>query len=229
MKKYFFWAFFLMQFLLENEIIFAQSTKENSLKENPITESKKDMGKDTTKPINLLADEVLNKKTIFTDFAKAQKNYSEVYRFILKNTGGAYGKVKEIPWRMDTLQNLQSFQCINEDITEIPPRFTKLIQLQRLYLGNNLFKNIPKEIFLLKNLKILDMQHNQITHISEDISKLEKLEMLFLNDNLSLEKLPLEALKKLPNLKKISLKNNPISLEMRKIIRRSLTKVQVDF
>ncbi len=188
--------------------------------------------KDTTKPkkiINLLSEEVLNKMPIFMDFVKAQKNYSEVYRFILKNTGGAYGKVKEIPYRMDTLENLQSFQCINEDITEIPTRFTKLIQLQRLYLGNNLFKDIPKEVFLLENLKILDMQFNQITHISEDISKLQKLEMLFLNNNPNLEKLPLEALKKLPNLKRIVLKNTPISVEMRKIIRRNLTKVHIEF
>lgn len=206
----------LFIFLSQN-FVFAQQNKKDTLK------------KDTLKKFILLNEEALNKTPIFTDYVKAQKNYKDVFRFILKNTSGVYGKVKEIPFNMDTLENLQSFQCINEDIQEISPRFTKLILLQRLYLGNNLFKNIPKEVFLLKNLKILDMQYNQIAHISEDISKLEKLEIMYLNHNKNLETLPIEALKKLPNLKKIILKDTNISMEMRRIIRRNLTKVQIEF
>jgi len=176
-----------------------------------------------------LMEEELQQKPIYTDLMKAMQDYDKVYRLKLKGSGGFYGKIDEVHPRIDTLENLQYFYIVNEALTALPPKFAELHYLQQLYLSGNRFENIPKPIFQLIHLKRLDLRANNIQKVSDRISELRSLEYLYLNDNRTLDDLPVYEIKKLKKLKLINIKNTSIPWEKMQLLEKEMPNTKVEY
>lgn len=61
--------------------------------------------------------------------------------------------------------------------------FSKLVNLESLFLGDNKFYNFPEPTLALVKLKKLSLGYNQISSIPSQVSKLINLESLFLENN----------------------------------------------
>ncbi|NJO00501.1 MAG: hypothetical protein HC880_01380 [Bacteroidia bacterium] len=177
----------------------------------------------------LLSEEELSKKPIYNNLLRAYQEYDKVFRLALKGSGGYYGKVDAIPADIDTLVNLQYFYVVNEALSDLPPSFGALQNLQQLYLSGNKFQQIPDTVFTLKNLKRLDMRANQLSRIPAEIEKLSELEYLYINDNRTLDTLPIEAIARLKNLKVLNATNTRIPREQLIKIKERLTQAEIHY
>jgi Leucine-rich repeat (LRR) protein len=179
----------------------------------------------------VLSEEELAKKPIYSNLAKAYAKHLEVYKVHLKSSGSFYGKIDALPFNIDTLKNLQQFQVVSEALSGLPQKFAKLELMQNLYLGGNKFSTIPEVVFQLKKLKKLDLQKNQITRIPAEIEKLENLEYLYLNDNRNLDFLLIDSFKKLKKLKVITLQNTSLPASVVKDLKKYITwaKIEINY
>ncbi|TAE72916.1 MAG: leucine-rich repeat domain-containing protein [Bacteroidetes bacterium] len=175
----------------------------------------------------VLSEEDLSKKPMYSNFARAYQKSEEVYKITLKSGSSIYGKIDGLPIDIDTLKNLQFIQVINEKLQNLPPRFAKLQYMQQIYMSGNKFPVIPPAIYVLKNLKRLDLQKNEISIIVNDIDKLENLEYLYLNDN-PLVFLSVEHFRKLKKLKFLNIKNTKLPEPIIKDLKKYLTWVKID-
>lgn len=177
----------------------------------------------------LLSEDDLLKKPIYTNLNKAFKEYSQVYRLRLKGSGGYYGKITAIHPKIDSLYNLQDFYVVNEALEDLPPSFGALQNLQFLYLSGNKFTDLPDTIYSFQYLKRLDIQRNQLTKISSKIDQLQNLEFFYINDNRNLKELPLDAIKKLKKLKYLNAKNTSIPRTVLEKIQEMLPRAQIEY
>lgn len=148
---------------------------------------------------------------------------------------------------VDTLRSF-SKTCIN--ITELPPKFYKLIQLveigidspsidtisseiknftklESLSLTKSKIHSLPPEIRHLQRLKNLNLGCNQLDSLPSEIGELQNLEYLDLFRN-NITSLP-SSIRNLKKLKRLNLIENPISQEERKRIRKLLPKCDIRF
>jgi internalin A len=91
-------------------------------------------------------------------------------------------------------------------LTEVPAKLGKLVNLTELYLFDNQLTEIPAELGNLVNLTRLFLDQNQLGSVPEFIRQLTKLTRIDLNDNVIIA-LP-EFLKSLPNLQAVFLHGN---------------------
>ncbi len=177
----------------------------------------------------LLSEADLAKKPLYSNIGQAFKQADKVYRLQLKTSGSLYGKVTEIHHRIDSLLNLQYFQCANEALEELPQSMGALKNLQQLYLSGNKITALPDTIFQLKNLKRLDLTGNQLSKISDKIANFSQLELLYLHNNKTLTSLPIAQVGKLQNLKFLNLRGTKIPREQCQKIQKLLPKCKVEF
>lgn len=177
----------------------------------------------------LLSERELNREPIYTNLLKAFRNYENVYRLKLQNSGGVYGKIDAIHPKIDSLENLQYFYVVNENLQNLPPSFGKLQKLQYLYLSGNFFNAIPDTVFSLKNLKVMYFSRNDLRALPDKIAKLEKLEALYLDDNKELDFIPVEAIARLTRLKLINLSGTAVPKEQIALLRKKMTWARIEY
>lgn len=101
---------------------------------------------------------------------------------------------------------ITSLSLFGNKLMDLPPEFTRLQQLEVLYLGKNEFSQFPEEICRLKSLRILSLAYNNLDSLPECLCELENLEWLLLNNN-QLVHLP-DSMGKLKKLEQLYLKRN---------------------
>ena len=178
---------------------------------------------------SLLSEADLAKKPLYTNIGQAFKQWDKVYKLQLKTSGSLYGKVTEVHHRIDSLANLQYFQCANEALTDIPEGFGALQNLQQLYLSGNKIEMLPDTLYKLRNLKRLDLAGNRLVKISDKIANFSQLELLYLHNNKTLKALPIEQVGKLQNLKFLNLRGTHIPREQLQKLHKLLPKCKVEF
>ena len=91
-----------------------------------------------------------------------------------------------VPKSIFDYPNLKVLWLRNNHITEIPPNFTTLTQLEELSLGSNPIKDMRETLDILSklpNLEELDLENTQIKSVPDNIKQLKKLKVLFLWGN----------------------------------------------
>jgi len=177
----------------------------------------------------LLSEAELGRKPTFTNIAQAYRQPDKVYRLQLKTSGSLYGKVTEVHYRIDSLINLQYFQCSNEALQALPASFGSLRNMQQVYLSGNKFETLPDTLYQLKNLKRLDLAGNQLLKISDKISNFAQLELLYLHNNKMLKDLPIIQISKLQNLRFLNIRGTKIPREQALKLQKLLPRCKVEF
>ncbi len=177
----------------------------------------------------LLSEAELGRKPTVTNIAQAYRQPNKVYRLQLKTSGSLYGKVTEVHYRIDSLVNLQYFQCSNEALEVLPASFGTLRNMQQLYLSGNKLAILPDTLYQLRNLKRLDLAGNQLIKISDKISNFTQLELLYLHNNKTLNELPLFQIGKLQNLRFLNIRGTKIPREQAQKLQKLLPKCKVEF
>lgn len=127
----------------------------------------------------------------------------------------------------DRIENIENFKCPNIKI--LPDGISSLKNLEELYLISNDLLELPISLKELPHLKILDLSHNQKINL-DAVYFLEKLEELHLNEcGLDQSKISIEGLKRLANLKKLSLEDNNLNLDYLEQLKFELPNVEVFF
>jgi len=141
------------------------------------------------------------------------------------------------------INNLQSLDLSNREITEIPPEIGQLTNLEYLDFSYNRISKLPPEIGNLTNLKSLLLLKNEITVLPLEIGNLCKLTLLDVSHNritelphtigyltelktldasyCSIHTLPL-SFTELLSLKELYLEENPLVFPHDKIVNRGL-------
>lgn len=73
--------------------------------------------------------------------------------------------LEEIPEEIFSLKFLRRFDCVNNNLKNIPANFEELTNLQNLFLFSNQISIIPDEIIFHKSLKELEIYANPISNI----------------------------------------------------------------
>ncbi|CAG8577617.1 22707_t:CDS:2 [Dentiscutata erythropus] len=117
--------------------------------------------------------------------------------------------LRDLPEELLKLAKLEILDLSNNCISEFNPRlrFTRLKNLRRLNLDNNVLSDIVS-ICKLKKLRELRANNNLLVSLTDDISKLSKLRLLYLDNN-QLTSLP-DSIGKLKSLCVLRLNNNNI-------------------
>lgn len=88
-------------------------------------------------------------------------------------------------------------------------------------------KTFPMEILTFKNLERLLVPYNYWESIPNEISKLTKLKAIDMSGNYYLNHLPIEGLKKLPNLRELTIKDNKLAKGEVEKVKTALPKCKV--
>ena len=187
----------------------------------------------TPKKLPIVRDSLLNeadlsRKPTFTNIGQAYRQAGKVYRLQLKTSGSLYGKVTDVHYRIDSLINLQYFQCSNEALEILPASFGTLLSMQQLYLSGNKLAALPDTLYQLRNLKRLDLAGNQLVALSPKIAYFTQLELLYLHNNKMLKDIPIEQIGKLQNLRFLNIRGTKISREQGIRLQKLLPKCKVE-
>jgi internalin A len=105
----------------------------------------------------------------------------------LRNCG-----LTKIPDQVYTFTELKIIDLSNDSYCDddsknkvkvIPKAISKLKNLTKLNISNNIVSEIDEDISLLRNLRHLDLSNNQLIHLSERIANMPNLKELILDDN----------------------------------------------
>lgn len=107
------------------------------------------------------------------------------------------------------MKKLEVFQIGHNNLREIPPTFSKLLNLKTLSLQSNKITTFPTCLCELKNLDAVDLSGNRLEELPENIETLQVVE-LNMNRN-KLKSLP-DSLNACPRLKVLRLEENLLKL-----------------
>ena len=100
-----------------------------------------------------------------------------------------------------SLTNILSLNLSHNRLEKLPDIFLQLINLTCLYVNNNRLSSLPKSIGYLKRLQELDLRNNQLK--------------------------VLDVVRKLPDLRKLLVEGNPLTLvKIRRLIRHVHTRTR---
>lgn len=102
----------------------------------------------------------------------------------------ANNKIVYIPEEIALLTNLELFDISNNLIEEVPATINELKRLKVLNISRNLIKVLPREVGKLQSLEVLAAGQNLINYIPEELADCKHLIELWLDDNLSIVKIP---------------------------------------
>ncbi len=165
----------------------------------------------------------------YSNLSEALQNPDKVFRLNLSNQNvlmpsDAWSKfvnleflsfkndhLKDIPKEIGLLKNLKVLDLSGNDFTTLPPTFSSLVNLEELFLNDEINFSLSANIeviSLLPRLKILHLENDKLDQLPKEIFKLQGLEVLYLNNN-NFEKLPMEIMD-LKNLKYLDLHDNKL-------------------
>jgi hypothetical protein len=124
-----------------------------------------------------------------------------------------YLELKEIPWWVFHLKDLDLLDLSNNNITELPADITKLKHLRILILNHNKLKSLPENIGELTNLDQLQLDFNKIEKLPESIGNLHNLTWLCLENN-KITSLP-QSCSELQSLYWLSIEGTPLGKKIK--------------
>ncbi|WP_313139186.1 COR domain-containing protein [Myroides sp.] len=93
------------------------------------------------------------------------------------------GRLKEIPNKLRTCNNLKYLDLFGNTINIIPDWFYEFKNLENLSLKNNSFKDLPIIVFTIENLNCFNISENQISKITDHYFKnlmhIEKVDLSY--------------------------------------------------
>jgi Leucine-rich repeat (LRR) protein len=135
-------------------------------------------------------------------------------------------RLKNIPDFVFQKPDLKKLNLRRNKLSSLPSDLRKLTQLETLLLGKNKFTSFPQSILDLQNLKYLSLSGNRIENIPAGISAMKSLEVLDLFDTY-VSSLPIDALKELPNLKEIDLRQSLLFDDKAVALKTALPHVKI--
>ena len=120
-------------------------------------------------------------------------------------------KTLDLSWRnLDRGRGIEEFLRRRENVK-------KLANILSLNLSHNRLKNLPDIFLQLINLTCLNVNNNRLSSLPESIGCLERLQELDLRNN---QLKVLDVVRKLPDLRKLLVEGNPLSLvKIRRLIK----------
>ncbi|KAL6559576.1 Plant intracellular Ras-group-related LRR protein 7 [Orobanche gracilis] len=119
-------------------------------------------------------------------------------------------KLKTFPDEVvDLERSVRTVDFTRNKLVDIPMEISKLINLQRLILADNLIERLPVNLGKLQSLKLMELDGNQVTRLPDEVGQLVKLEKLSISRN-QLCNLP-ETIGSLRNLVILNVSNNKIT------------------
>lgn len=91
-----------------------------------------------------------------------------------------YKRLKQIPQKVFTLQNLRKLDLGRNFIDSIPPEIGQLTRLEELDLRRNRIRTVPPELGQLRNLRRINLSRNPILDLPDEMSNLTNLEEMIL-------------------------------------------------
>ncbi|KAJ7956449.1 LRR domain containing protein [Quillaja saponaria] len=118
-------------------------------------------------------------------------------------------KLKTFPDEiLDLDRSVRTLDLTHNRIVDIPVDISKLINMQRLVVADNLIERLPINLGKLQSLKVMNLDGNRITSLPDELGQLVRLERLSISGNL-LTSLP-ETIGSLRNLLILNLSNNKL-------------------
>ncbi len=155
-----------------------------------------------------------------------EEQFHDQKKYVIKNghLNLSSHRLEKVPNSISDEQCITSIDLDNNRLKEFPLELFFLKNLSYLSLSNNYISTIEGGI-VFSELKHLDLSFNQITTLSHSIGYMTKLENLNLSGNYSLNDLPVEKLKQLPNLKVIDIKHTALAKDVKylRMIKNELT------
>lgn len=154
---------------------------------------------------NLKEISVGNNQFIFGDINTFIQNFPDLQVLDIAKIG-----LTAVPQKISTLNNLESLNLSNNNISQNFSNLSPLIKLSELNLSGNQLTKIPSEISSLTSLITLDVSHNLFsTNYAAVLTNLKKLEWLSLGSN-QITNFPPE-IAQLKNLVHLNFSDNQIS------------------
>ncbi|XP_015572103.1 plant intracellular Ras-group-related LRR protein 7 [Ricinus communis] len=117
--------------------------------------------------------------------------------------------IERLPMNLGKLQSLKVMILDGNCISSLPDELGQLVRLEQLSISGNMLMSLPETIGSLRNLALLNVSNNKLKTLPESIGSCFSLEELQANDN-SIEDLP-ASICNLVHLKSLSLNNNNVS------------------
>ncbi|KAK7411358.1 hypothetical protein VNO78_02791 [Psophocarpus tetragonolobus] len=118
-------------------------------------------------------------------------------------------KLKTFPDEILELDRVvRTLDLTHNRIVDIPVEISKLINVQRLVLAENLIERLPVNLGKLQSLKLMNLDGNRITSLPDELGQLVRLERLSISGNL-LTSLP-ATIGSLRNLVLLNVSNNKL-------------------
>lgn len=152
------------------------------------------------------------KRRLNQAFQKAkQKGFLRLANMELTSTPEEVHKFNEVTlpgesWWQDI--PLSGVDLSNNEIFEIDPRISNLIECEVFKMMNNKVSSIPSEFLNFESLKILDLSGNQISQVPQEIGNQSSLVEINLGNN-NVSVIP-ESVAILSNLENLKLMNNKL-------------------
>jgi hypothetical protein len=92
-------------------------------------------------------------------------------------------KISVVPPEIGQLINLESFNCSNNELTQLPKCMSRLVNLTRFKCYNNKITHLPNDMGNLINLTSIWCYSNKITHLPNNIGNLVNLDYFDCRNN----------------------------------------------
>ncbi|KAM7269644.1 hypothetical protein ACFE04_025141 [Oxalis oulophora] len=118
-------------------------------------------------------------------------------------------KLKTFPDEvLDLGSSVRTLDLTRNKIVNIPTDISKLTNMQRLVMAENLIERLPMHLGKLQCLKVITLDRNKISYLPDELGLLVRLERLSISENM-LEVVP-ETIGSLRNLSLLDLSNNKL-------------------
>ncbi|GJW02170.1 plant intracellular Ras-group-related LRR protein 7 [Tanacetum coccineum] len=116
-------------------------------------------------------------------------------------------KLKSFPDEVLELdRSVRTIDFTHNRLADIPEDISKLTNMQRLILADNLIEHLPTNVGKLQSLKFINLDQNRVTILPDELGQLVRLERLSISGN-QLSTLP-ETIGSLRNLLLLNVSNN---------------------
>ena len=159
------------------------------------------------KILNLSNQTIQFEKNFFSKFTNLEY-------LVLKND-----HIKELPIEIGGLKKLKFLDLSGNDFEIIPKEYKNLLNLEELYLNDELYFNLEKNMGVLSslpNLKSLHLSNDKLDHLPNNFNKLETLEKLYIDNN-NFKILP-KQIKGLDHLQLLDIGKNPLQMNQTDIL-----------